>query len=606
MTKLPVSILTVSQLKRHECLKLLFDNIRYQSYKNIIEVVVVEGSQNIDDANINMKLIEENIINKNKKADYTIKYIPFTSSMYIGALRNKANSNASGDILVWMDDDDYYMSTYVKHCVDTLTKSKKMLAGGSRILMHDMVLNRNMQLDFTFASPNHTTNNVLAYKKEYLINHKYDESVKNGEESSFTNKFTEPLEQMLPDKTIVHLAHSNNTYNKRPHIINGSLRPVNGWNRTNINVKDMIPSKYYDIYKRELVNGGDTEYDIIYFAGGESIVWDPSDMKLGGSEQAIVNLCTNWTKMGKKVAVFGNFKEEKHYDGTDYLFWYNFPFEKKLKTVIAWRVFGLILTMYFDIMVDNLIVDFHDNFPYTLNNINKNDLVQYFNNKVSKIHFKSNYHKTSFEEFMGYKLNDNKYKIIMNGIRTEPFSKNNNYIRNPYRFCYCSCYTRGLDVILAKLWPIIIKKEPRAELHVYYGMDGVKDVNYKNNMKMLLSQPGVMDHDRQPMDMIIREKYSSTFHLYITNSISEIDCISIRESLVTGCIPIISNFGVFIERDGIKLDWDPSNDKKIAKCAEEICNKMQDNEYVEKMRSKMLESKTIVDWYDVATKWLAL
>ena len=32
-------------------------------------------------------------------------------------------------------------------------------------------------------------------------------------------------------------------------------------------------------------------------------------------------------------------------------------------------------------------------------------------------------------------------------------------------------------------------------------------------MKLLLAQPGVMDHDRQPMDMIIREKYLSTFHL---------------------------------------------------------------------------------------------
>ena len=32
-------------------------------------------------------------------------------------------------------------------------------------------------------------------------------------------------------------------------------------------------------------------------------------------------------------------------------------------------------------------------------------------------------------------------------------------------------------------------------------------------------------------DIIYREKCISTFHLYITNTISEIDCISIKESL---------------------------------------------------------------------------
>ena len=63
-----------------------------------------------------------------------------------------------------------------------------------------------------------------------------------------------------------------------------------------------------------------------------------------------------------------------------------------------------------------------------------------------------------------------------------------------------------------------------------------------------------MDHGKQPLDIIIREKQMSSFHLYVTNSFSEIDCISIRESLATGAIPLISNFGVFKERDGIHFD----------------------------------------------------
>jgi hypothetical protein len=53
----------------------------------------------------------------------------------------------------------------------------------------------------------------------------------------------------------------------------------------------------------------------------------------------------------------------------------------------------------------------------------------------------------------------------------------------------------------------------------------------------------------------------SSFQLYVTNTISEIDCISIKESVLAGCIPIISNFGVFEERDGIHYDF---NDEKQA------------------------------------------
>jgi hypothetical protein len=59
------------------------------------------------------------------------------------------------------------------------------------------------------------------------------------------------------------------------------------------------------------------------------------------------------------------------------------------------------------------------------------------------------------------------------------------------------------------MWPVIHHLEPRAELHVYYGMNNVKDENFKNALTKLLAMPGVMDHGRQPMELIIREKYLS-------------------------------------------------------------------------------------------------
>ena len=37
---------------------------------------------------------------------------------------------------------------------------------------------------------------------------------------------------------------------------------------------------------------------IVYYCGENEIAWDPEDKKLGGSEQAVVQLSEQWTKKG--------------------------------------------------------------------------------------------------------------------------------------------------------------------------------------------------------------------------------------------------------------------------------------------------------------------
>ena len=157
-----------------------------------------------------------------------------------------------------------------------------------------------------------------------------------------------------------------------------------------------------------------------------------------------------------------------------------------------------------------------------------------YGHKINKVLLKSNYHKLEFEKYMGCKLKETQYVIIPNGLKVKEFKNNwDNSVRNPYRFCYVSYYTRGLEQILKHIWPVIKQKEPRAELHLYYGLDMFKKepniVEYYR--KLIGMSKGVIDHGRQSTNIIVREKYLSTFQLYITNTPSEIDCISIRESL---------------------------------------------------------------------------
>jgi hypothetical protein len=113
--------------------------------------------------------------------------------------------------------------------------------------------------------------------------------------------------------------------------------------------------------------------------------------------------------------------------------------------------------------------------------------------------------------------------------------------------------------------------------------------------------PGVIDHGRQSIDMIVREKYMSSFQLYISNTIAEIDCISIRESLICGCIPLISNFGVFAEREGIHFNLSEKEDPMI-EIAESIVKLMRDQDKMDILRNVFKKSKTIVGWDTTAEK----
>ena len=440
----------------------------------------------------------------------------------------------------------------------------------------------------------------MAWKKEYLINNKHDPTKERAEESSFTKGFTEPMVQLESEHTIIVSSHNSNTFNKRELLVGGTIKLNPSLDELDGVITDYIKEPYYSRYKNIFYKeGGESTYDITYVAGGFSIKWSASDMSLGGSEQAIVNLATNWVKLGKKVVVYGEV-EEKNFNGVEYINWKKFPFEQKHKTVILWRTYGIYSICPFPIKADKIWLDLHDNFDSNfVNNWKK------YGHKINKIFFKSKYHKEEFESNTKEELTNDRYIIIPNGIRIESFSINKeNVQRNPYRFVYCSCYNRGLSELLQFTWPVIYQLEPRAELHVYYGMEHIRDEKRRLMFLQLLSQPGVMDHGRQPMDVIIREKYMSSFQLYVTNTPIEIDCISIRESLATGAIPLISNFGVFKDREGIHFDLKDKDIQCYQMIGYKITELMKQPEILNAYRQRMKQSSLLISWAEIAKLWL--
>ena len=114
-----VSIITITQLKRASCLNVLKDMIKSQTYTNIIEWVIVEGSKEKKDALSN----KENIEKLQKASDFIIPivYVEWKENTKLGELRNRGNKKCKGDITVCMDDDDFYPIDRVEHAVTKLS-----------------------------------------------------------------------------------------------------------------------------------------------------------------------------------------------------------------------------------------------------------------------------------------------------------------------------------------------------------------------------------------------------------------------------------------------------------------------------------------------------
>ena len=164
-----------------------------------------------------------------------IVYLAEDEKMKIGMKRNKLNAAAKGDIIVCMDDDDYYSPERVEHVVKKLMSNPKyLICGSSQIFMYYTDIQKIYQ--FGPYAPNHATNGTFAYKRKFLENHKYDETVTHAEETSFVNKYTEPMLQLDPFKVMLVMAHSENTFDKKKMREN----PNPFVKLTNYKIKDFI------------------------------------------------------------------------------------------------------------------------------------------------------------------------------------------------------------------------------------------------------------------------------------------------------------------------------------------------------------------------------
>ena len=121
-----------------------------------------------------------------------VKYFKYDKKMPLGQKRNLMHEKSSGEILVYMDDDDYYPPERVSHAV-TMLKShpSAICAGSSEIYIYFKHIDKMYQ--FGPYSPNHATAGTFAFKRELLNNHKYNENASLAEEKEFLKNYTVPF-----------------------------------------------------------------------------------------------------------------------------------------------------------------------------------------------------------------------------------------------------------------------------------------------------------------------------------------------------------------------------------------------------------------------------
>jgi glycosyltransferase involved in cell wall biosynthesis len=201
--KIEVSVVTPTY-NRRKFIPALIEIYQSQTFpKEKMEWIIIDdGRDSVEDLFIEAQ-----------KTIPNIRYVRLDEKLRIGAKRNLLNSLASGDIIVAMDDDDFYPPIRVEAVVTAFKKFPKVdLAGSSEMFMYYTDENKIYSLG-PFGIK-HATNGTMAWRKRYSDKHKYDEFVTMTEETSFLDNYSHQMIQLDPKDTILVICHSDNTVDK--------------------------------------------------------------------------------------------------------------------------------------------------------------------------------------------------------------------------------------------------------------------------------------------------------------------------------------------------------------------------------------------------------
>jgi len=237
-----VSICTPT-FNRRPFIPLLINCIEHQTYPllHVEWIIIDDGTDKIED------LIKfKNVYNKP-----TVKYYKYDNKMTLGKKRNLMHEKCDGDIIIYMDDDDYYPPERISHAVETLQNNPSFLcAGSSKMYMYFNHINK-IYIMGPYAN-NHATAATFAFKRELLFHTKYNETNSISEEKEFLKNHTIPVLQLDSLKTIVVFSHLHNSIDKKILLENEQLNPT--VHQTNLTLNTIITNKFAILFIKSINN----------------------------------------------------------------------------------------------------------------------------------------------------------------------------------------------------------------------------------------------------------------------------------------------------------------------------------------------------------------
>jgi hypothetical protein len=335
---------------------------------------------------------------------------------------------------------------------------------------------------------------------------------------------------------------------------------------------------------------------IVFYTGNrkEELAYDTLKKGASGSYTAVIKLSQQWVKMGYKVTVYSPCGDKTGiYDGVEYQPYYLFnPFDTFDILIIFQHPYILPLP----IKARKVCFEWQDVLGnkkvYPLEKLKTFDII---------------FAKSKYQRGLMPFIKDDKFVFATNGIDST-IAELNNTKKEPYKLIYASRYYRGLESMLTYGWPIIKREIPAAELHIYYGFvrreNDPTQAEWKQKMLELMKQEGIFEHGLIGQDQLILEKASASIHYYAC-TYPEIDCISVRESAMVGCVPVTTDFAVMSEKNYcVKISGQPSSQETQEKIAYKIVELLKNPQELELIRQQFIENVKHETWENVAQVWV--
>lgn len=429
-------------------------------------------------------------------------------------------------------------------------------------------------------------------------------------------KQTQELREMVDELAVVDLycdqvlALKEKTPEEIKHIIDKVPKNLRS------HAKILILQNEY-CYKKE-----STGMDIAIYCGQTGFEWSPESVKtgIGGSEEAVINLAPQLQKLGWNVTIYnscGYRGYEQFVEGCDPVIWrpfWEFNNKDHWDVLISWR-HPLIFQYKEELKhIPRKYVWLHDVLP-------KEEFTSERLENINKVFPLSKFHRNLYPN-----IPDKQIIVSANGIDPGHFDYPAPYGRKPHRLIYTSAPDRGLDVLTRKIFPMIRKEIPDAELHWIYGWQTYMSINAGNDeliswalelRKDIEQTEGMFDDGRVGHLQVAREIQKSAIWIYPT-MFPEIFCISAVKAQQGGAVPVVNVVTkidgklvnqavdeVVSDNNGIKtyfdnLYEDPDQQAKYAKI---VIDLMKDQDKLKAYRESGLSIHEKFNWASIAKQW---